>query len=52
MHKSCTTYAPCVCVLPHSYSGSAKAITWSLTLGERIELPPATKATYCLPLYS
>ncbi len=34
------------------HSGSAKAATSSLTLGDRIELPPATKTTYCLPLYS
>ena len=30
--------------------GRAKAITWSLTSGFRIELPPTRKTTYSLPL--
>ena len=32
------------------HCGSAKAISWSLTFGARMELPPTAKVTYSRPL--
>ena len=33
-----------------SHRGSAKVMSWSLTFGERMELPPTAKVTYSRPL--